>query len=92
MAGDASVLAEHMGRRDDVGIGGNDPFHFAIPFAGILAVRSDKFFHGEMFVCIVPVHEGCRVEVSTDRIRVLPQEGIPKCLNINAYRPSVVKK
>ena len=42
MAGDASVLAEHMGGSNDMGVGGNDLLHLAVPFAGVFAVRPDN--------------------------------------------------
>ena len=72
MAGDTSVLTEHMGRSNDMGIGSDDLLHFAIPFAGVFAVRSDKFLHGEMLVGVMPVHLSIGVEVFTDGICILP--------------------
>ena len=64
MAGDTSVLAEHMGGSNDMGIGSDDLLHFAIPFAGVLAICPDKFLYGEMLVGVMPVYEGCWMEVS----------------------------
>ena len=87
MAGDTSILAEHMSSSNDMGVGGNDLLHIAIPFAGVFAVSPDKFLHGEMLIGIVPVHPGIWVEIFTDRICVLPQNGIPKGFNIHTLFP-----
>ena len=78
MAGDTSVLAKYMGGSNDMGIGGNNLLNLAIPFAGVFAVRPDKFLQGEMLVGIVPIHPGIGVEVFTDFVCILPQNNIPK--------------
>ena len=74
MTGDTSILTEHMGSSNDMSIGGDDLLHFAIPFAGVFAVRPDKFLHGEMLVGVMPVYPGIGVEVFTDSICILPQK------------------
>ena len=68
MAGDTSVLAEHMSGSNDMGISGINLLHFAIPLAGILAVRLDEFLHGEMLIGIMPVHPcvGMKVFIRRD--------------------------
>ena len=86
MAGDTSVLTEHMGSSNDMGISCNNLLHFAIPFAGVFAVRSDKFLYGEMLVGVMPVHLGIGVERFADCICILPQNGIPKRFNIHTQR------
>ncbi len=80
MEGDTSVLAVHMGCSNDMGIGGDDLLHLAIPLPRVFTVRPDKFLHGEMLVGVVPVHEGCWVEVFADVICILPAEQLPKKL------------
>ena len=89
MTGHTSILVVNMGGSNDMGIGGNDLLHFAVPFAGILAVRPDKFLHGEMFVGVMPVHPGIGMEVFTDGICILPQNGIPKLFYIHNFIPYV---
>lgn len=92
MARNTSVRAVHMSGSNDMGIGGNNLLNLAVPFAGVFAVRLDKFLHGEMLIGVMPVYPGIGVKVFTDCACILPQNSILKCLNINAYSPSVVKK
>ena len=82
MAGDASIFAEHMGCSNNVRVSGNDLLHFTAPLAGVFAVRPDKFLYGEMLVGVVPVHPCVGMKVFTDRVGVLPQNSIPKLLNV----------
>ena len=82
VAGHTSILVVHMGGGDDVSIGCNDPLHLAIPLPGIFAVRPDKFLYSEMLVCVMPVYIVNVMEVFTDGICILPQNGIPKLFGL----------
>lgn len=87
VAGHTSILAVHMGGSNDMGIGGNDLLHFAVPFAGVLAVRPGKFLHSKMLVGVMPVHPGIWVEIFTDGVCILPQNSIPKGFYIYTLFP-----
>ena len=63
MAGDASVLTEHMGSSNDMGIGCNNLLHLSIPFAGVFAVGSYKFLNREMLARAMPIHISIGLEV-----------------------------
>ena len=71
VAGHTSILAAHMGSRNNMGIRSDDPFHLATPLPRIFAVCPNKFLHGEMLVGVVPVYEGRRMEICTNGVCIL---------------------
>ena len=85
MAGYCSLFVGYMGHRDDQILLHFNPFHFPLPYTGIVAVCPDKLRYRKALVGIMPTNPCIFPKKVRQFLSVLPQHRLPIGVNVHMY-------